>query len=172
MKELLRLQGRYNQEANKKMIAVLEGLDENVLTKDMGLYYKSILGTMVHYSAGDASFFKDYFSSFCAKAPSSSKIEAMLAEPFAFKPQIIDDTSNLFAAREVLDSYILDIVENINESDFKAIKTIHFPWGAMQKPVFQFILAILNHATHHRGMIACALDILKVDNDFNGMLGV
>lgn len=106
MKEIVRLQATYNQEANKKMISVLEGLDENVLTKDMGLYYKSILGTMVHYSAGDASFFKEYFSAFCAKAPSSSKIEAMLAEPFAFKPQIINDTSNLFAAREVLDSYI------------------------------------------------------------------
>lgn len=67
MKELLRLQGRYNQEANKKMIAVLEGLDENVLTKDMGLYYKSILGTMVHYSAGDASFLRIIFHHFVPK---------------------------------------------------------------------------------------------------------
>ena len=98
MREILRLSSLYNKEANKKMIHVLEGLDENVLTKDMGLYYKSIIGTMVHYSAGDASFFKDYFASFCTKAPSASKIEAMLAEPFTFKTQIIDDVSNLFAA--------------------------------------------------------------------------
>ena len=172
MKEILRLYGKYNQEANKKMIAVLEGLDEGVLTKDMGLYYKSIVGTLVHYSAGDASFFKDYFSAFCAKAPDASKIEAMLAEPFTLKPQIIGDMSNLCAAREVLDSSILDIIENINENDIKAVKTIDFPWGAMQKPVYQFVLSILTHATHHRGMIAAALDMLKVDNDFNGMLGV
>ncbi len=172
MREILRLSSLYNKEANKKMIHVLEGLDENVLTKDMGLYYKSIIGTMVHYSAGDASFFKDYFASFCTKAPSASKIEAMLAEPFTFKTQIIDDVSNLFAAREVLDNYIIDVVENISESEIGAIRTLDFPWGAMQKPIFQFILGILNHATHHRGMIAGALDILKVDNDFNGMLSV
>lgn len=169
-KDILLLMGRYNQSANSAMIEVLEDLDEVALHKDRGLYYKSIIGTMVHYTAGDASFFKDYFASFCENPPSASKIEAMLESPFALKSEIANDATNLFAAREEIDSYILQVIEGIG--DFSATKELAFPWGAMKKPVYQFIFGILNHGTHHRGMIASVLDTLGVQNDFNGALGI
>lgn len=169
-KDILLLMGRYNQSANSAMIEVLEDLDEVTLHKDRGLYYKSIIGTMVHYTAGDASFFKDYFASFCENPPSASKIEAMLESPFTLKSEIANDATNLFAAREEIDSYILQVIEGIG--DFGAIKELVFPWGAMKKPVYQFIFGILNHGTHHRGMIASVLDTLGVQNDFNGALGI
>lgn len=169
-KEVLKLIATYNQRANKTMIEVLEELDEGELHKDRGLYFKSILGTLTHYTAADASFFKDYFALFCASAPSGNKIEAMLESPFTLKPEIANDATNLFAAREEIDSYILQVVAGI--SDFSAIKELAFPWGAMKKPVYQFIFGILNHGTHHRGMIATVLDTMGIENDFNGALGI
>lgn len=170
-KDLLLLMGKYNQSANSAMIEVLEDLDEVALHKDRGLYYKSIIGTMAHYTACDASFFKDYFAPLCDTPPSASKIEAMLESPFTLKSEIANDATNLFAAREEIDSYILQVIEGIG--DFSAIKELAFPWGAaMKKPVYQFIFGILNHGTHHRGMIASTLDTLGVQNDFNGALGI
>lgn len=170
MKTMLELMARYNKEANKQMLKVLDSMDEELLHKDIGLYHKSILATMVHYTAGDASFFKDYFASFCDSKPNALKIDAMLEAPFTMKGEIIQHTSNLFAARGEIDEYIAQVIANI--SDFSATKTLEFPWGSMSKPIYQYIWAILNHATHHRGAIAGALDTLKIDNDFNGALGV
>ena len=179
-KAILELMATYNQSANKAMIEVLEELDESELEKDRGLYFKSILGTMVHFTAADATFFKDYFAGFCkvdssgenscASTPNANKIEAMLESPFSLKPEIANDATNLFAAREEIDSYILQVVANIE--DFSAVRELAFPWGAMSKPVYQFIFGILNHGTHHRGMIASVLDTLKIENDFNGALGI
>lgn len=169
---ILELMATYNQRANKAMIEVLEDLDEGELHKDRGLYFKSILGTMAHYTAADATFFKDYFAPFCASnaTPSSNKIEAMLESAFTLKPEIHNDATNLFAAREEIDSYILQVIAGIE--DFSAIKELAFPWGAMKKPVYQFIFGILNHGTHHRGMIASVLDTMGVENDFNGALSI
>lgn len=172
MEKILQLMAKYNQVANNAMIEVLEELDEGELHKDRGLYYKSILGTMAHYTAGDASFFKEYFAGFCKAdcVPSSNKIEAMLESPFILKPEIANDATNLFAAHEEIDSYILQVVAGIE--DFSALRELAFPWGAMSKPVYQFIYAILNHGTHHRGMIASVLDSMGIENDFNGALGI
>ena len=169
-KAILELMATYNQRANKAMIEVLEDLDEGEIHKDRGLYFKSILGTMAHYTATDATFFKDYFALFCTSAPSSNKIEAMLESPFTLKPEIHNDATNLFAAREEIDSYILQVIAGIE--DFSALKELDFPWGAMSKPVYQFIFGILNHGTHHRGMIASVLDTMGIENDFNGALGI
>lgn len=171
-KAILELMATYNQHANKAMIEALEDIDEGELEKDRGLYFKSILGTMVHYTAADATFFKDYFALFCKKdcAPNANKIEAMLESPFNLKPEIANDATNLFAAREEIDSYILQVIAGIE--DFSALKELDFPWGAMKKPVYQFIFGILNHGTHHRGMIATVLDTMGVENDFNGALGI
>ena len=138
-KAILELMATYNQSANKAMIEVLEELDESELEKDRGLFYKSILGTMVHFTAADATFFKDYFAGFCkvdssgenscASTPNANKIEAMLESPFSLKPEIANDATNLFAAREEIDSYILQVVANIE--DFSAVRELAFPWGAM-----------------------------------------
>lgn len=167
---ILELMAAYNQRANKAMIEVLEDLDEGELHKDRGLYFKSILGTMAHYTAADATFFKDYFAPFCVSAPSSNKIEAMLESAFTLKAEIHNDATNLFAAREEIDSYILQVIASIE--DFSAIKEINHPRGKIKKPVYHFVFEILNHATHHRGMVSCILDTMGVENDFNGALSI
>ena len=170
MKEMMQLMAKYNKEANAQMIAALDRLDEEALYKDMGLYYKSIIGTLAHYTMGDILFFKNYFAPLCANAPKGSKIEAMLEQDFSLKSEIIDNANNMFSAREEIDEYIIAVIDGL--SDFGAMKTFAFPWGEMSKPLYQFVWGALNHATHHRGMIAATLDMLKVENDFNGALGV
>ncbi|TLD97761.1 hypothetical protein LS71_003240 [Helicobacter jaachi] len=171
MKALFELMSHYNKTANAQMISVLDRLDEDILFKDVGLHDKSIAGTIVHYTTGDILFFKNYFAPLCTThIQSESKIEAMLEQPFKLKPEITENLNNLFSARGELDEYIINVVSAI--ADFSPTKTFDFPWASMTKPLYQFVWAAFNHATHHRGMIAGALDALKVENDFNGALGI
>ncbi|WP_366145721.1 DinB family protein [Helicobacter sp. UBA3407] len=82
---------------------------------------------------------------------------------------IYEDISAFEALRSKVDSKIIALIESIE--DFESIATLSFPGVEFKKSRGFFILALLNHATHHRGQIAAALDILKIENDFNGMLG-
>ncbi|WP_288545699.1 DinB family protein [uncultured Helicobacter sp.] len=167
MKEIILMTNKYNKTANAQMIDILQTLDKEILYKDMGLFEKSIIGVVAHYTSADASFFGDYFARFCATPPESN-VKHFLKAPFVLNDEYLNNPQKLFEARAYIDKYITEVVENIN--DYASIKSVAFPWGEMSKPVYQFILSILNHAIHHRGMIAAALDILKIENDFNGRM--
>ena len=167
MKEILLMTSNYNKIANAKMIDILQTLDKEILYKDMGFFEKSIIGVITHYTSADISFFGDYFVRFC-NIPPKSNITHFLKKPFVLNDEYINNPQKLFEARSCIDEYIIEFIKNTN--DFASIKSVILPWGEMNKPVYQFILAILNHAIHHRGIVAAALDILKIDNDFNGRM--
>ena len=167
MKEILLITNKYNKTANAEMINILQNIDKEILYKDMGLFERSIIGVIVHYTSADVTFFGNYFSKFCI-TPLKSNINHFLKEPFVLNDDYINNPQKLFEARTCIDEYIIEVIKNIN--DYTSIKSLSFPWGEMSKPVYQFLLSILNHAIHHRGMVAAALDILKIENDFNGRM--
>jgi len=57
------------------------------------------------------------------------------------------------------------------ESDLEKIISFANAKGEMvNKNVGGSILHMFNHQTHHRGMISIYLDMMKIDNDFSGLL--
>lgn len=167
MKEALILQAQYNKFANASMFETLKKVKDDSIYKDCGLYYDSIMKTAGHYIGGQIAIFICLFNSYADKKPSN--LDEIL-ESLKDIETIQEDVDSLAKLCQKADDAIIDIIQNT--SDFNKIENLEFPGVTFTKPRAFLMLAILNHSTHHRGQIAGALDILKIENDFNGMLGM
>ena len=165
MREMLRLQARYNQFANNNMLAVLENLSPSELQKDVGVYYTSVLGTFCHVLEGDIAILLGIINAYAPNPLDVKNLQDALASGLQDK-----SFESLSALRKEADRAIIELVDAI--ADFSEVKTLSFPGVSFEKPIAQYFLALLNHSIHHRGQIAAILDIMGVPNDFAGMLGM
>ncbi|WP_394997641.1 DinB family protein [uncultured Helicobacter sp.] len=165
MREMLRLQARYNQFANNNMLAVLENLSPSELQKDVGVYYTSVLGTFCHILEGDIAILLGIINAYAPNPLDVKNLQDALASGLQDK-----SFESLSALRKEADRAIIELVDAI--ADFSEVKTLSFPGVSFEKPIAQYFLALLNHSIHHRGQIAAILDIMGVPNDFAGMLGM
>lgn len=165
MREMLRLQARYNQFANNNMLAVLQTLSPSDLQKDVGVYYTSISGTFAHILEGDIAILLGIINSYAPNPLDVKYLQDALASGLQNK-----SFESLIALRQEADRAIIELVDRI--ADFSEIKILSFPGVSFEKPISQYFLGMLNHGIHHRGQIAAILDIMDVPNDFAGMLGM
>ena len=165
MREMLRLQARYNQFANNNMLAVLENLSPSELQKDVGVYYTSVLGTFCHILEGDIAILLGIINAYAPNPLDVKNLQDALASGLQDK-----SFESLSALRKEADRAIIELVDAI--ADFSEVKTLSFPGVSFEKPIAQYFLALLNLSIHHRGQIAAILDIMGVPNDFAGMLGM
>ncbi len=171
MKEALLLQANYNQFANANMFATLLKQNKNVIYDNCGLHNGSIAKTIEHLICGEIGIFIKSFSPWASKAPSEmDSILSALTPSFTLESSILENLESMRALCAKADKIIIEIIQNT--ADFSTIETLSFPGVTFQKSRAFLALAMLNHSTHHRGQIAGALDILKIENDFNGMLGM
>ncbi|PAF41559.1 DinB family protein [Helicobacter sp. 11S03491-1] len=170
MKEILRLHARYNKNANKGMIECLKKLSPGEFNKDVELYYKSIAGAFEHALALDALVFGNVYAKYSIKPLDNKSIVSIAGPNMTINEPIKSDMDKLFQARIKVDDFIVELIENID--DFSKVEVLEFPGIKFEKPIYQLLISILTHDTHHRGQIAGALDRMKIENDFNGMLGV
>lgn len=172
MKETLLLQARYNQFADRVMFDILKKVSQDDLQKDCGLYYKSICRTIEHSLCANIGLFLGKIAPLLGvKTPEIEKLTTYLQPDFTLKDDIVNDILELEKLQERVDTAIINVIKSTD--DFKSIETLQLSKDfSVSKSRMHLILALLNHATHHRGQIAGALDILGVDNDFAGMLGL
>lgn len=182
MKETLLLQAQYNQLANSNMLATFKKCPKEALYKDCGLYFGSVMQTAEHILCEDIELVLGRFSAFASKPLEGvgeilqtlnleeGKLQSVIYEGMhRLKSAFYEDMGAFETLRAKVDNKIIELIESIE--DFKSIETFTFPGVEFKKSRGFFILALLNHATHHRGQIAGALDMLKIENDFNGMFG-
>lgn len=165
MKEILKLEVKYNKIANEKMMECLKKSGKEVFLKDMGLYFGSIAGLFEHSLALGAHICQRYSSNELDGNAIACIIDGRMQLKAEYKTM-----EKMFEYRTRVDDFMIAFVDK--KSDFSQIETLEFPGVKFQKPTYQIILSVLTHDVHHRGQISAALDMLKIENDFNGMLTI
>lgn len=137
--EVLRTHLDYSAWATHRLLDAAERLSDSELRRDFGSADKSLIGTLVHVFGAD----RIWLSRVRGIAP-----EGMPApefhDPKVLRPawQAVDDGWREWA-RPLGDA---DLLREVSYRDLKGN-----PW---QTPLWQIVLHVVNHATHHRGQAA------------------
>jgi uncharacterized damage-inducible protein DinB len=142
------LLARYNVWATKRLLKACEPLTEDQYRRDLGLFFKSIHGTLNHLLVGEHLLWYPRF----AKGISPKLTLDMEAEP---------DRDRLAQAlkggaanwQPLIESWSVDRFEGKLTYTATTGQTITLPFAAAMTHVF-------NHSTHHRGQITAALTML------------
>lgn len=170
MKEVLSLMARYNKEANRGMTDCFLKTGDTKLKKDIGIYYKSAWGCFEHCLGGDMTMFGSVFRMYCVRPEAHDNPIFSYGGFTGLHPQAGENIEDIIATRSKVDELVVNMVADM--TDLEKIETLKLPGVTFEKPRYQMVMGMFTHSTHHRGQIAAALDILGVDNDFNGLLSI
>lgn len=166
MKEVLLALAKYNRGVNLNLIDVLSKASPEVLSKETGTYYKTILGTIHHCFWYEVVWLKRYKA--LGDYPSLSA--PILAEEVeAIKAGAGNDWAKLSALMKEIDSLFVAFAQEVKAEDLlKPIKFKNYKGEEQERLAWHTVFHVLNHYTHHRGEISAALDQMGVVNDYSG----
>jgi uncharacterized damage-inducible protein DinB len=149
MKRHFAMMAGYNRWANGRLYNMAAALPDELLRKSVGVYFKSLLGTLNHLLTAD----RIWMSRLEGRGDHPNKLDALIHEELA----------PLRAARDAEDQRIVNFVEALGETDFEK------PWSyrtlngtPQQQPLRDILAHLFNHQTHHRGQAHAALTLLGV----------
>ncbi len=171
MKELFELYALYNKKANASMIDILKKIPEDVLKKDMGIFFKSILETFVHMIMMNIMWLKRTNGLFQNKYSSIANSDIIKTPDSELRERIKKDYKIAFNIKNQLDDLFEKYVNELNDDDLtKRLRYKNMKGDELERTYWHTIVHIFNHETHHRGVISAILDQLKIDNDYSGVL--
>jgi len=169
MIEGLKLMADYNKKADAAMMKILVSLPEESLRRDLGTFFKSIADTVLHTAAAEIIWLKRFRGFLTYECLGTSHLPEMTNEELM--ELCAKDLRAFFTLKEKIDDLLVAFVDETKTEDLgKRIRYTSVPGRAMEKTLWHTIMQVLNHGTHHRGAISAMLDILKVDNDYSGIV--
>jgi uncharacterized damage-inducible protein DinB len=162
-RNILEYYSQCNKYINIKMIKILKE-NNNIFTKTIPGYYKSINDILFHILSVDLSWTNDL-----KEIINSKKYEEKIYREFDDNNEInpyksIIDFEN---DRIILDDLIIKYIKEINLNDLE--KEIKYK-NNKNKNVWEILIHTFNHQTHHRGQISQILDENGMENDFSNMI--
>ena len=145
------LMARYNIWATKRLIQALENVTDEDFSKDCGLFFKSILGTLNHLLVGEHYLWFHRFSE--GNSPVIALNTIIEKDRYALTKALEDRAENWISFLENLDLEYVGQNLNYRTSTGKE----------MSLPYWSTLLHVFNHATHHRGQITAALTDMGYD---------
>lgn len=157
------LMAKYNQRLNSQVYEVAKLIDKRELERDVGAFFKSILGTLNHILVGDIiwlSRFATHSATFASLARLSS-----FPQPERLDQILYADISDLFVARKEIDSILLNWVKaDLENADCSRNLVYHNTKGRKSSRNFgELVFHFFNHQTHHRGQVSVLLSQLGYD---------
>lgn len=129
----------YTVWASRRMLDAAAALAPDELTRDFGTGDGSVLGTLLHVYGGDLIWIERMYGTSLTKRPYDE--HASLAVLEAEWPHVWDRWKE----------YVDGLTEQAAEAD---VAYLSFKGEAFKTPVWQIILHVVNHGTHHRGQAA------------------
>ncbi|PKL24071.1 MAG: hypothetical protein CVV47_12490 [Spirochaetae bacterium HGW-Spirochaetae-3] len=167
MKAILESVAEYNAAAMDAMLAAIAKAPAGLAARDVGLYYKSVDGTVEHLAWALVLWLKRYagFGSYHCLASS-----ALIAKPLdETRDGVRGDSEKTAALLREADALMIEFVKEVPESELSRRVTYRTTDGKeFSRTFWHTIFQVLNHGTHHRGEISAILDMNGVANDFNG----
>ncbi|MCG8415125.1 MAG: DinB family protein [Pseudomonadales bacterium] len=156
------LMAHYNQWMNEKLYQCAHQLSAEDLNKDMGAFFKSILGTLNHLLVADLIWLRR-FASHPANFASLQRLNEF-EETTHLDQTITTSLEDLQTQRAKLDQIILDFTNELSDQDLET----HFSYQNMKGLQFNDRLGyplqhFFNHQTHHRGQLTTLFNQLDVD---------
>jgi uncharacterized damage-inducible protein DinB len=172
MKETIRFYAQYTKEVNGKLHDVLAGLaDPQVLNRDTGSYFSSVLGILNHIAASDIVWFQRLRSNW--PELESLRHELVETDIRAFREKPYGAVEAWWRDRQQLDEIYGSLVEELSEERLAETFSYTNSRGIRRTPaIWQLLLHVFNHQTHHRGQISQILDEAGVENDYSNVIAL
>lgn len=147
-KKMLLIMAEYNIWATSRLIQSLESIRDEDFYKDVGLYFKSIAGTLNHLLVGEHylwySRFKDGVS------PQIALDTMIYTEKAALLNELKQKSVNW-----------ISFIDQIDETTLEGNLTYKRVSGQeLTLPYAATLMHVFNHGTHHRGQITAAVTAL------------
>lgn len=167
MKKLFLMHALYTQQANAKVLELLDQLKLEERNADRKSYYKSLSGLAQH-NIGSILFFHGMMRpALPGNKALSSTAQLQMPEGDTL------DASQWAQLKEVArqaDQATVELVEGLSEEDLHKQLPIDWYGGNPASVPVHYILHIATmHGVHHRGQISQILDEMGIDNDFSGI---
>jgi uncharacterized damage-inducible protein DinB len=145
--QLMRNFARYDRWATERVLAAADTLPDGELRRDVGLFFKSVHGTLNHLLVVQQLWFRRFAHGESPRVDLGAEVEA--------------DRSRLRAALlEGCDAWGR-FVDQLEESRLAGMLDYTTTRGqAVSLPCAATLLHVFNHGTHHRGQITAGLTML------------
>lgn len=149
MKQHFSMMAAYNRWANLRLYDMAAGLPDELYRKPIGVYFKSLHGTLNHLLTADRIWM--------------FRLDGKGDHPATLNATIHEDLASLREARLAEDLRIINFIDRLEDDDLEKMWDYKMLNGTPQRQYVRKILAhLFNHQTHHRGQAHAALTALGV----------
>jgi uncharacterized damage-inducible protein DinB len=169
-KQTISLLTEYAKAVNEKMIEIIGTLTMEEWDRPLGGYFKSVHELCSHQFITDFNWIKRFFvlRDFAA-AKDAFFVPVLHHRDIIFSEK--DGKDEYLSKRPELDKKISGFCAELTAGDFGMVLKYTDPFGNYrEKNAGGALLHMLNHGTHHRGMISLYLEIMGKPNDFNSLI--
>jgi uncharacterized damage-inducible protein DinB len=161
LNELILL-AEYNKLMNHRQYDAVATLAPDDLKKDVGAYFKSVLGTLNHIIVGDIIWLTRF-----SKHPSSNNALSYFStfeNPKSLNTLVYKDLDLLYEERKNIDRLIMQWLGGLNDVDLNScLQYKNMAGKDFNKPLVSLINHLFLHQVHHRGQISTLLSQFGVD---------
>ncbi|PKG37293.1 DinB family protein [Psychromonas sp. Urea-02u-13] len=156
------LMADYNQWMNQKVYEAIGAMPPEKLHEDKGAFFGSIFASLNHICVGDTLWLKR-FESVLQKHQAYAPILA-LAMPESLDAFLANNFIELKDRRVLLDETLLELTSLLTDEELlQPIRYLNSKGVTANKTLFNLLMHVFNHQTHHRGQITTLLSQSGID---------
>ncbi|MDR1451804.1 MAG: DinB family protein [Helicobacteraceae bacterium] len=162
---------KHNQEANVKVVEILDGkFSAAARQEERGSYYGSLEGLTKHIAGGTLALLRMAKTALSADANAQNVLIALDDLSVDANPLDINGWQKLKAAIAAADRAWVNLAATLNDRDYDApVKTEWYGGNPASIPLGALLTNLASHNIHHRGQLSQIFDSLKIDNDYSAI---